>query len=170
MLVLGVDPGIHGAVAISGPAGQLDVFAFPLVTRKVGKKNRNEIDAAALAAMLRDRLGQHAREAYVEHVASKPTDSHVSAFAFGCAYGTVRGVLAALGVPVSLVAPVKWKRVMGLSADKADSVKRATETFPSHAMLFRGPRGGALDGPAEAALLAAYGRQVQQAQMQELLA
>lgn len=169
MLMLGFDPGINGALAVLAPSGALDVAAYPLSARKVGKKTRNEIDAAALAATLRDRIGRGHAVAFVEQVQSQPTDGAIQAFAFGTAYGVLRGVLAALHIPVTLVTPQVWKKALAVPADKGLAVKRASEIFPAHAGLFRGPRGGALDGPAEAALIAYYGRQQEQAGMRSLL-
>jgi NADPH:quinone reductase-like Zn-dependent oxidoreductase len=70
--------------------------------------------------------------------------------------GVVEAVMLALGVPVEFVAPVVWKRAMGLGTDKTDARAKASLTFPKHAGLW--PK-KLHHNRAEAALLAHYGWQ-----------
>jgi crossover junction endodeoxyribonuclease RuvC len=70
------------------------------------------------------------------------------------AYGLVRGVLAALGVPVSLVTPNEWKRAFRLGPDKNEARLIAARLFPASAGRFARASD---DGRAEAALLALFG-------------
>jgi hypothetical protein len=42
-----------------------------------------------------------------------------------------------------------------------EAVEKASELFPDHAYMFYGPRGGLIDGNAEAALIAYYGYQME---------
>jgi hypothetical protein len=49
------------------------------------------------------------------------------------------------------VTPTKWKRALGLGADKGDSRRRAMETWPYMASKFARVKD---DGRAEAALIA----------------
>ena len=71
--------------------------------------------------------------------------------------GILLGAGAALDIPVTLVKPTQWKRLMRVPADKRASVQRASQLFPHVASLFKGPRGGVFDGRAEAALIALFG-------------
>lgn len=142
---MGVDPGISGAVAFYFPAAPLMVSAddVPIVA--------GEIDAATLAA----RIGQMKPDmAIIERVASRPGQGVSSMFKFGTAYGTVRGVVAALNIPVRFVTPATWKKHYRLGPDKEQARARALELWPGRSELFRRKKD---HGRAEAALLARYG-------------
>ena len=83
--VLGVDPGLGGALAFYFPADNVvSAEDMPVVA--------GDIDAATLAA----RIAQMRPDlAIVEHVTSRPGQGVVSVFRFGCGFGTIRGVVAA---------------------------------------------------------------------------
>lgn len=115
------------------------------------------------AALLVDVLAQtHASHAYCELVNSRPTDGHVSAFSFGMTRGLLEGVLAALAIPCTMLAPPSWKRCIGLppssAAERADAKDRsraeALRRWPAHAALFARKRD---DGRSDAALIALAG-------------
>lgn len=77
-------------------------------------------------------------------------------------YGVWRGLLAAYGIPYDVVRPQVWKRTVGLpqKADKAASVALASRLFPRLSDQLVGPRGGLIDGLAEALLIAEHRRRV----------
>lgn len=111
MNACGIDPGLSGAVAFIGedPADAL-VFDMPTVMTTTG---RRQIDAAALADLLRE---HGPALTLVEKVSARPGEGAVGAFSFGHTLGSIVGVLGALALPYSLVAPVAWKRKAGLPA------------------------------------------------------
>jgi hypothetical protein len=92
--------------------------------------------------------------AYVEKPASRPGQSVVAMFGFGRSLGVVEGVLAALNIPVTYVAPATWTRAMGKPHGKDASRHRAMELFPDHQQRFKRVMD---DGRAEAALIATWG-------------
>ena len=141
--ILGVDPGLGGAVAFYFPAqGVVSVEDMPVAG--------SDIDPATLAA----RIAQMRPDiAIVEMVASRPGQGVASVFKFGCGFGMVRGVIAASGVPLHLVSPTKWKRVYGLDSDKERSRALALRLWPGRSDLFGRKKD---HGRAEAALLARY--------------
>jgi crossover junction endodeoxyribonuclease RuvC len=146
-IVMGIDPGISGAVA----------FYFPMVNRIAVDDvpvAGGEINTAELARVVR--LHQPSL-AVIEKVSAMPGQGVTSMFNFGRSYGDVRGVIGALGVPLHLVTPQKWKRHFGLSSDKDESRLRAIRTFPAAAESFKLKKH---DGRAEAALIALYGAEV----------
>jgi crossover junction endodeoxyribonuclease RuvC len=149
-MIIGCDPGIHGAIAWLSDAGHLiEVRDLP-----VAKANgKSELMPAALADMLRERPATHA---FVERVAARPGAGVSGMFNFGRNFGQIEGVLAALGVPVSLVAPSKWKAALRLPADKSAARLRAAQLWPGLAGTFARVKD---DGRAEAALLGLYGAQ-----------
>lgn len=148
-LVLGVDPGVSGALAVLDAGGVLvDHLHMPVI--QGGKRAR--VNAAAVAQFL---LGFQDQRliAYVEQVGAMPGQGTASMFSFGHAAGTVEGVLAALGIPLELVAPAAWKRYYGLIGKPKDAARaRAVQLYPQ-APLSR-KKDCAL---ADALLLARYG-------------
>jgi crossover junction endodeoxyribonuclease RuvC len=146
--ILGVDPGISGAIA----------FYFPSHPQMISSEDipvvAGEIDAATLAARI-DRMRPHL--AIVERVGAMPKQGVSSTFKFGTAYGVAQGVIAALKVPVHFVTPGKWKRHFGLSAEKEEARARALQLWPGRSELFSRKRD---HGRAEAALIARYGSEI----------
>lgn len=145
--ILGIDPGLSGAVAFYFPS-RSDLIAADDVPL-AGK----EIDAATLAR----RIAQMAPTmAVIEIVGAMPKQGVSSTFRFGQAYGTVRGVVAALGVPTHLVTPGLWKRHWRLGSDKEQARALALRLWPTSAHFSRKKD----HGRAEAALIARYGAEV----------
>jgi len=60
------------------------------------------------------------------------------------------------GASIHLPRPHQWKGKLGLSRDKTASVRLALDLWPAWRDRFVGPRGGMLDGMAEAALIAEH--------------
>jgi hypothetical protein len=148
-LILGVDPGLKGALAFLDPeSGMLEVFDMPKFRGTRGGKD--ELDRFGLAAIVRERAG-YVRKAVVELVGAMPKQGVASTFVFGKGTGVVLGVLAACGIRTEEPHPGVWKRAMGVTADKETSRKRAIGLWPHCPHLF-----GRADR-AEAALLAYYG-------------
>lgn len=151
--IIGIDPGNKGAIAIIKSTGELvEVWDMPTLEIKVGKATKTRISAEMLAHEVRQWEG--IRHAYIEAVSSSPQMGVSSAFAFGEGFGVVKGVLAALGIPVTLVPPAKWKRDMGLNTSKDGSRAKAIAKWPSHAGEFKRAKD---DGRAESALIALWG-------------
>jgi len=153
-LIIGIDPGVHGAVAIIKAATRelVDVINLPVLAD--GAKGRNVINAPLLASLI---YKIHADRAFCEFVGPRPTDGSVAGFGFGRSRRIIVGVLAACGVLVVMVAPPVWKRLHGIAAgtenkDSARSV--AIARWPQHADLFA--RKSDIDR-AEAALIGVAG-------------
>lgn len=154
MRVLGVDPGAGGALAmLDTELAALVVVDMPATLIKIGKQHRRQISEFWLADTLRV---WQADTAWIERVHALPKQGVTSSFSFGLSYGLVRGVLAALGVPVQLVTPQEWKRSFRLGPDKNEARLIASRLFPQNAAHFTRARD---DGRAEAALLALFGAQ-----------
>lgn len=145
-LVIGIDPGVSGAIALVSPKGTVLVHDMPVM--KLGKSSR--VNAAHLSSLLSAARDGHA---VIEHVAAMPKQGVVSVFSFGHAAGVVEGVLPALGISYELVRPAVWKRHFKLiGADKEASRAKAIQLYPN-APLDRKKDAGR----AEAILLARYG-------------
>lgn len=159
----GIDPGLSGAIAVLADGEAIDVLDMP--TREVGKGR--EVDAAALAALIREVRGAHHGASFAATLetvfamgAGREGAGGAAAMQrLGDARGAARGVLEALGVPYIRAAPATWKREYGLiGLPKGDSKEASRQTalriFPGMAERLRRKKD---DGRAEALLLARYG-------------
>jgi crossover junction endodeoxyribonuclease RuvC len=148
MRVLGVDPGAAGALALYDIELNAVIVADMPSVRVKGRVQVNE-------ALLAWTLAQWTPDtAWIERVHAMPKQGVTSSFSFGVAFGQVRGVLAGLNVPYSLVTPNEWKRHFRLGPDKNEARLIAARLLPNSAASFQRVRD---DGRAEAALLALFG-------------
>ena len=145
-MILGIDPGATGAVAIMSDLGYLiDVHDLPHM-------EGYGLSEAVLREMLAD--VHNVKHAFIERVSAMPKQGVVSTFKLGVNYGAIRGVCAGLHIPFSLVTPGKWKRDLGLKAEKDQARARAAQLWPGAAKQFARKKD---DGRAEAALIAFWG-------------
>ena len=143
--ILGIDPGISGAIA----------FYFPDHPERVAVEDMpvaaGDVDAVTLANRIRAMAPD---VVFLERVGAMPGQGVSSMFKFGRAYGTAIGVIGAAAIPLYLVTPATWKKAFRLSPDKEMSRALALRMFPSVADSFKRKKD---DGRAEAALIARYG-------------
>lgn len=150
MRTLGCDPGLFGAVAMWDTALDiLTVHDAPTVQIKVGKsKSRTVYQDAEYARLIRelepDRM-------IIEQVGGLTGQSASASFNFGAGFGLLRGIAAALQIPVHFIAPPVWRARLRVPPGKDGSRLRAQQLFPSHAGKFCRQKD---DGRAEAALIA----------------
>jgi crossover junction endodeoxyribonuclease RuvC len=158
-VIMGVDVGAGGAIVVRWP-GATEIHDMPCDTLRIGKKDRRRVSAARLASLF---TAYHTAEiemhVFVEQVSAMPGQGVTSMFTFGRAAGLVEGVCAARSIPVTLVSPVTWKRVMGCPAGKDGARARACQLLPELADRFARVKD---DGRAEAALIALYGQRLLQ--------
>lgn len=146
---VGIDPGSSGALAVLDHQGDLIAYC-DMPTLKTGKRTR--VNGAALAQFLAS-LTDQPLTAYLESAGARPGQGTASMFSFGHSAGVVEGVIAALGIPLSVVTPQTWKRHYGLAGKSKElSRTRAVQLYP------RAPLGRKKDHAlAEAILIARYG-------------
>ena len=145
MIVVGVDPGKAGAIAVIDDVdGILGCYDMPAV------------DGAVSAVLVHRILAGHGTPhlAVIENVHSMPKQGVASSFSFGRSKGVIEGVAAALRYPVEMPSPAAWKKAMGVKADKDSSRAKALDLWPDHADLFRLKKHA---DRAEACLLAEWG-------------
>lgn len=146
-MIIGIDPGFTGGLAIVDDEQLLEVFEMPLHTGK-----RKRVCGTELSMMLADwRRLYECNHAVVEFVAARPNQGVTSVFNFGMSYGVILGVLDTLGFSVSYAAPQKWKKDLSLDSSKDSSRALACELWPDLSSLFSLKKD---DGKAEAALMA----------------
>ena len=87
--ILGIDPGLSGALALYDVDGSLEVVDIPTLQLK-----KRVIDEYALARIIDD-WSPRIREVWLEQVGTRPGEGAVGAFTFGRGYGLIRGICAA---------------------------------------------------------------------------
>lgn len=159
MIIIGIDPGLHGAIAtLKGDT--LSIDDIPTLDIGVGrtaggaKKAKLVIDEIALANLIDEIAGSGPATIWLEQVGVRPGEGAVGAFSFGRTYGLLRGMAAAHFLPIRDVTPQVWKKAMGVKGDKDQSRLRASALRPADAHLWPLKKH---DGRAEAALIALYG-------------
>ena len=109
-MIVGIDPGLDGALAFVDPADlrSTRTIALPVHTLTRGGKTKRELDAHGFADLLRTSpLLDHA---FLEAAQVMPRQGLSSTAAFHRGYGMVVGVVAALGIPMTLVSPSQCAR------------------------------------------------------------
>jgi crossover junction endodeoxyribonuclease RuvC len=152
VIILGIDPGLSGALALYTTSDQtVEVFDMPVLELVRNGKKKGEVSAQALANLL---AGRGIKAAFLERVNAMPGQGVTSVFSFGRSTGIVEGILAAYDIPTTLVTPQAWQKAVGQRAGKDGSRERAMQLFPAQADLFQRKRD---DGRSDAALIAYYG-------------
>lgn len=99
-LILGIDPGKGGGIAVIDHKKGASAMKFP---KELG----------VLSAMMESfMVGYKAKDIYVmiEHVHSFPTDSRPAAFSFGRNLGHWEGIISTFELDIDTVAPRKWQQ------------------------------------------------------------
>ncbi|MBC22305.1 MAG: hypothetical protein CMJ32_00105 [Phycisphaerae bacterium] len=139
MIILGIDPGKKGALALLHPERRVECFDMPGTTRELH-------DLVAGFPLI--------RMAYLEKLHAGPVMGVKTIGVMFEAYGVLKGALQWRDIPFTEVRPNKWKPALNLSKDKNASREMAMQMFPDQADLFKRVKD---DGRAEAVLIAAYG-------------
>lgn len=133
-LVLGVDPGQSGAVAALADGNFAGFIDMPVSPRKAGGFI---IAAPLLWSAMRDLIRLHPGAyllAVLEGVNAMPDQGVTGAFRFGQSDGIIRGVIGSHALPMIEVAPVRWKRALGLTGQPKDVARTlAIQRFPAAA-------------------------------------
>ena len=133
MIVVGIDPGLSGAIAILENNKVLNIFDMPVMAE--GKKNKRQLNSAQLVSIIKDGTKPESEIAVVvEQVNAMPGQGVTSMFNFGQTFGAIKGVCAALELPIFFVRPSKWKKHFELiNSSKDASRTKVIEMYPSFA-------------------------------------
>lgn len=146
--VIGIDPGLKGALAFFKDGDLIGVRDMPVMANPFGKGRT--IDCIELAAMLGAFRGRDVL-VIIESVGTMPKQGIASAFNFGRAAMAPEAIALAFGLSIDKVTPAVWKRKAKLiKKDKEVSLARAKTRWPGYAHLFRLKKH---EGRAEAALI-----------------
>ena len=98
-----------------------------------GKKNKNQLNSAQLVNIINKHvLRKENTFVIVEQVSAMPGQGVTSMFNFGQTFGSIKGICAALGLPIFYVRPAKWKKHFELiNSSKDASRTKVIEMYPS---------------------------------------
>ena len=131
MIVVGIDPGLNGAIAVLQDKKVLSITDMPVMAD--GKKNKRQLNNAQLAEILRKNTSEGDEiSIVVEQVNAMPGQGVTSMFNFGQTFGAIKGVCAAMQLPIFFVRPSKWKKYFELINSSKDSSRtKAIEMYPN---------------------------------------
>jgi crossover junction endodeoxyribonuclease RuvC len=131
MRIIGIDPGLSGAIAILEDNKIKEIFDMPVMPD--GKKNKRQLNSALLVKLIKDNIKNFEDTIMVvEQVNAMPGQGVTSMFNFGQTFGAIKGICAALGLPIFFVRPAKWKKHFELiNSSKDASRTKAIEMYPS---------------------------------------
>jgi crossover junction endodeoxyribonuclease RuvC len=150
MIVMSIDPGLSGAIAVFEGGALIEIIDMPTHELTRNGKAKRQISAVALAAIFREYKPSHV---VVEKVSAMPGQGVTSMFSFGRSFGLIEGILAAFEIPATYVMPSVWTKGIGRGAGKDASRARACELYPSHQKSFARVKD---DGRADAVLIGAW--------------
>jgi len=131
MKIIGIDPGLSGAIAILKDNKVLEIFDIPVMSE--GKKNKKQLNSAQLVNLIKENtINDEDVAVVVEQVNAMPGQGVTSMFNFGQTFGAIKGVCAALKLPIFFVRPSKWKKHFELINSSKDASRTKTiEMYPS---------------------------------------
>lgn len=151
-MIIGIDPGQTGALALLTDGELIDILDMPIdedgqvdglvINRFINRHQYREAGLVRIASI------------WIERVHSMPQQGVASMFKFGLSYGIAIGASEASGASINYARPQDWKKHFGLSADKNESLELARELFPDDLDRFVRKKD---NGRAEATLIALYG-------------
>lgn len=138
MIILGIDPGLTGAIsALCTSRGLLDVSDLPTCSNGLesGKMLR-WLDARKLSDILahwaeRFEFGQESVQAVIERPIAMPRQQIQTAASNFDTLGVLRAVMELRGYRPAFINPRDWKGLFGLAGDKADARKAALTLYPN---------------------------------------
>jgi len=144
-IVVGIDPGAKGGVAVLGP--EPSAVIMPMMAR--------DLDGLVLSRLLRSAAPSLV---VIEKSQSMPGQGVAGMFRYGMNYGKILGIVEALELSYLLVTPQAWKKqvLAGTAKDKNAAISHVRRIYP-WADLTPGKKRNPHDGMADALCIAEYG-------------
>ena len=132
MIIVGIDPGISGALCFFSNGNVIDVIDMP--TMAEGKKSKKQVNGRQIfneILNIKNKFAGHKINVVVEQVSAMPGQGVTSMFNFGQSFGVIKGICSAMELPIFYVRPAKWKKYFNLiNAEKDASRTKVIEMFP----------------------------------------
>ena len=140
MIIFGIDPGVSGAICALRYGKIIEVYEMP--TMIDGKKNKRQVNGAEVTNIFNkvininlkatDGNNEDEVKVVVEHVTAMPGQGVTSMFNFGQSFGAIKGICAALKLPIYFVRPTKWKKHFNLIKTNKDASRtKVIEMYPN---------------------------------------
>ena len=169
MIVLGIDPGLAGGIAVvKGTRGAPALIAVIDIPTS-GADAKRRVDPIAVIRFIQEHNPDFA---VIERAQAMPDQGSSSGFSYGRAVGYLECCVLGMEIPLEIVEPRAWKKTHGLSGRGPDGTKLSSPEVKEQSrqkalLLFPGSSFFArkLDhGRAEAALIAEHGRRLRAGQ------
>ena len=130
MIIIGVDPGVSGGISILENKKVIEVYDMPTMIE--GKKNKRQVNGSQVTNIIKENVDTNKETTVVvEHVNAMPGQGVTSMFNFGQSFGVIKGVCAALSLPIYFVRPTKWKKYFNLIKTNKDASRtKVIEVYP----------------------------------------
>ena len=131
MKIIGIDPGLSGAIAVMHDKKVINMYDMPVMAE--GKKNKRQLNSSQLVNIIKENINENEETiVVVEQVNAMPGQGVTSMFNFGQTFGAIKGVCAALKLPIFFVRPSKWKKHFELiNSSKDASRTKVIEMYPT---------------------------------------
>ncbi len=131
MKIIGIDPGLSGAIAVMQDKKVINIYDMPVMAE--GKKNKRQLNSSQLVNIIKENIHEDEETiVVVEQVNAMPGQGVTSMFNFGQTFGAIKGVCAALKLPIFFVRPSKWKKHFELiNSSKDASRTKVIEMYPT---------------------------------------
>ena len=97
MIIVGIDPGIAGAICFFSNGNIIDVIDMP--TMAEGKKNKKQVNGRQIFNEIKTIKSKFLDEnisVVIEQVSAMPGQGVTSMFNFGQSYGVIKGICSAM--------------------------------------------------------------------------
>ena len=132
MIIVGIDPGVAGAICFFSNGKVINVIDMP--TMAEGKKNKKQVNGSQIYNEISKKIENIDKKnikVIIEQVSAMPGQGVTSMFNFGQSFGILKGICSAMQLPIYFVRPAKWKKYFNLiNSEKDASRTKAIEIFP----------------------------------------
>lgn len=153
-VVIGIDPGLSGAVAFLSEDWGAWVEDMPVIGHSKTGFVKRAVDCRELARMLEPFAMHGTPRVFIERVNAFPGQGVGSMFSLGMSFWGAFGVCAALACEIHLVEAKDWKGHFRLNKDKELARALAQRYYPDAILSAKKHH-----GRAEALLIARYGNE-----------
>ena len=164
MIVIGVDPGLRGGIAMLTKQ-QIAVGVVPMAIIRAAGKGRDQYDVPTIVGLFSAAKRKQPTTVYIERLQPLPASiakGVIANYNRGAALWLFIGICSALEIPYVLVSPRVWQREMLAGTPGSDTKQRsilaAQRLFPGVLLLPTERSRKPSDGLSDALLIAEYGR------------
>lgn len=161
MIIIGIDPGKDGFIAILTDGGNPEFHPTPTI--KISKGGKRAYDTTEMKSILES---ADPDMVVLEKQQAMPGQGVSSMFQIGLGFGLWQGIVIGLGFKIMIPHPRTWQKVMhrDIPGDdtKGRSILAAQRLFPDVDLRKSERARKPHDGKADSLLLAEYGRRDQQ--------